>query len=299
LENLLETNHTLVENGLYTMKTDVILTILLYVVLAIGCLIGLAVRHSARAVFNKKLLLYTVASLLVAAGIGAVASRLESLVMVFWGLEILALLLGVVHVLASRRLFPFIEEGAIWSEWLFAGALLFLMAGGFTGLFQALQRSDRFLVALVMGLLPFLLPLLLLYAYDAWAAIPAKIYRKWFYPVDRAVPLIELNDTVRLNFRVTKTPDDADLATYTVKAPIDRTLQDLFHYMIYSHNAEENPEQPILYHEQNQEGSLLGWIFYKQSMGGLSKQFIDPALTLTRSGIKSNDIIFARSFSND
>jgi len=177
-----------------------------------------------------------------------------------------------------------------------AGAMLFLIAGAFTALFQGLQRSDRFLPALMLGLLPFLLPLLFLYAYNAWLAIPPKIYRKWFYPVDRAVPLIELNDTVRLNFRVAKAPDDAALATYTVKAPIDRTLHDLFHYMIYSHNAEENPEQPILYHEHNHEGSLLGWIFYKQSFLGLSKQFLDPALTLTNSGIKPNDVIIARSF---
>jgi len=169
----------------------------------------------------------------------------------------------------------------------------------FTGLFQGLQRSDRFLPALASGLLPFLLPLLFLAAYDAWIAIPPRIYRKWFYPVDQAVPLIELNDTVRLNFQVAKEPEAAELASYTVKAPIDRTLHDLFHYMIYSHNAEENPEQPILYHEQNHEGSLLGWVFYKQSFGGLSKQFLDPALTLTRNGIKANDVIIARSFINN
>ena len=286
------------------MKTDVILVVSLYIVMAIGCLIGLAVRHSAKAVFTKKLLLYALGAVAVAAAVGAAFARSESLVTVFWWLEALALLLGMVHLLASRRLFPYIAGGhpaggTFWSEMLLAGAMLFLIVGAFTGLFQGLQRSDRFLPALVLGLLPFLLPLLFWYAYTAWLAIPPKIYRKWFYPVDRAVPLIELNDTVRLNFRVAKAPDVSELAEYTVKAPIDRTLHDLFHYMIYSHNAEENPEQPILYHEHNHEGSLLGWIFYKQSFLGLSKQFLDPALTLTRSGIKPNDVIIARSFTND
>ena len=286
------------------MKTDVILTVSLYIVLAIFCLIGLAMRYSARGVFTKKLLMYAIGALAIAAAAGAAFARSESLVMVFWWLEGLALLLGVLHLVASRRLFLFLtednpNENTFWSECLLAGAMLFLIAAAFTGLFQGVQRSDRFLPALTLGLLPFLLPLLFLYAYQAWLAIPPKIYRKWFYPVDQAVPLIELNDTVRLNFRVAKAPDATGLATYTVKAPIDRTLHDLFHYMIYSHNAEENPEQPILYHEHNHEGSLLGWIFYKQSFGGLSKQFLDPALTLTRSGIKPNDVIIARSFTSN
>ncbi|QIP13090.1 TssN family type VI secretion system protein [Spirosoma aureum] len=278
------------------MKTDVILTVSLYVVMAILCLIGLFMRHSAKDVFTKKLLMYSVGAIAIAAALGATFARSESLVTVFYWLEGLALMLGIAHVLISRKLFPFQATGGFWSELLFTGAILFLIAGAFTGLFQGLQRSDRFLPALASGLLPFLLPLLFLYAYMAWLAIPPRIYRKWFYPIDRAVPLIELNDTVRLNFRVAKAPDVTELATYTVKAPIDRTLHDLFHYMIYSHNAEENPEQPILYYEQNHEGSLLGWVFYKESFGGLSKQFLDPALTLTRNGIKANDVIIARSF---
>lgn len=279
-----------------SMETAVILTVALYVALAILCLIGLGIRHTFATIFTKKLLMYTVGSLAIAAALGAAFARFESLVTVFYWIEIVALALGIVHVLASRKVLPNIAQGGFWSEFLFTGAVLMLTAGAFTGLFQGLQRSDRFLPALVAGFLPFLLPLLFLYAYTAWLAIPPKVYRKWFYPTDRAVPLIELNDTVRLNFRVSKNPDSADLATYTVKAPIDRTLHDLFHYMIYSHNAEENPEQPIMYYEQNHEGSLLGWVFYKESLGGLSKQFLDPALTLTRNGVKANDVIIAQSF---
>jgi lipoprotein signal peptidase len=281
------------------MKTDSILIVSLYIVLAIFCLVGLIVRHSAREVLTKKMLMYVLGSITIAAALGAAFAKSESLTTVFYWLEGLALVLGIIHLLTSRRLFSFEPEGGFWSEFLLAGAILLFIAGAFTGLFQMMQRSDRFLPAMASGLIPFLLPLLFIYAYQAWMMIPPKIYRKWFYPVDQAVPLIELNDTVRLNFRVAKQPDIPELATYTVKAPIDRTLHDLFHYMIYSHNAEENPEQPILYYESNHEGSLLGWIFYKESMGGLSKEFLDPSLTLTRNGIKANDTIIARSFKND
>ncbi len=280
----------------YSMKTASIILVAFYAVMAIGCLIGLIVRHSAGALLTKKLLMYALGTVAIAAALGASLARSESLVTVFYWIEGLALVVGTIHVLVSRRLFSFITEGGFWSEFLLTTATLFLIAAAFTGLFQSLQRSDRFLPALASGLLPFLLPLLFLYAYHAWLAIPPKIYRKWFYPIDQAVPLIELNDTVRLTFRVAKSPDTLDLALYTVKAPIDRTLHDLFHYMIYSHNAEENPEAPILYYEQNHEGSLLGWVFYKESLGGLSKQFLDPAVPLTRNGIKANDVIIARSF---
>lgn len=281
------------------MKIAVILTVSFYAGMAVLCLIGLIVRHSAKELLSKKLLLYAIGAMALAAGLGAVFARSESLVAVFYWLEALTVVLGIGHLLASRRLFPAVAEGGFWSELLLAGFMLFLLAGAFTGLFQFMHRSDRFLPALASGLVPFLLPVLVLYAYNAWQAIPPKIYRKWFYPVDRAVPLIELNDTVRLTFQVTKTPDQPDRASYTVKAPIDRTLHDLFHYMIYSHNAEENPDQPILYYEPNHEGSLLGWIFYKKSLAGLSKEFLDPSLTLMRNGIRANDTIIARSFTND
>ena len=280
------------------MKTDVLFTITLYLVLAIFCLIGLVIRHSASEVFTKKLLMYAAGAMALAAGLGAAFARSESLVTVFYWLEGLSLLLGIAHVLISRKLFSFQTTGEFWSELLLTGAVLFLIAGAFTGLFQGLQRSDTLIPALASGLLPFLLPLLFLYAYAAWVAIQPRIYRKWFYPVERPVPLVELDNTLRLNFMVTKRPDAPVSNRFTVTLPADRSLDELFQFMIYSHNHEEDPEHPILYYEDNTEGTLLGWIFYRESWGGWIKTYYDPSLSLLRNGLKTDDTIIAKSFSN-
>lgn len=280
------------------MKTDVILTIVVYVVLAVFCLIGLVARHSAKEVFTKKLLLYSVGALVVAAGLGALFARSESLVSAFYWIEGLALALGILHLLASRKLLPVLTAGGFWSELLLAGAVLFLLAGAFTGLFRGMQPTDKPMPALVAGFLPFILPLLCLYAYEAWLAIPPRIYSKWFYPINRPVPLVELDNTLRLNFMVTKRPNAPVSNRFTVTLPADRTLDELFQFMIYSHNNEEDPEHPILYHEDNTEGTLLGWIFYRESWGGWVKTYFDPSLSLLRNGLKPDDTIIARSFSN-
>ncbi len=280
------------------MKTDVILTIVLYIVLAIFCLIGLVVRHSAREVFTKKMLMYGLGAIAIAAGLGTIFARSESLVTAFYWLEGMALILGIIHVLISRKLIPFQLTGGFWSELLLAGVILFLIAGAFTGLFQGMHKSDKSMPTLVTGLLPFFLPLLSLYAYETWLAIPPRIYHKWFYPVSRPVPLVELDNTLRLNFMVTKRPDEPVSNRFTVTLPADRTLDELFQFMIYSHNNEEDPEHPILYHEANSEGTLLGWIFYRESWGGWIKTYYDPSLSLLRNGLKPDDTIIARSFSN-
>ena len=71
------------------MGTDSIITVALYVVMAILCLVGLIVRHSAAAVFSKKLFTYFVVSIAIAAALGAVFARSESRVggvfLVVWG----------------------------------------------------------------------------------------------------------------------------------------------------------------------------------------------------------------------
>lgn len=280
------------------MSAAVLPTVVLCLLMALLLLAGVVVRHSAKDVLTKQTAAYALAAGALGAGLGAGLARVESLTTVLYLLQIVALLLGIAHVRASRRLFAYLGDGGFWSEWLLTGAVLMLLASAFAGLFGR-GRTDADLLPALLGWGPFLLPLLFRYAYKAWRAIPPRVYRKWFYPVDQPVPLLELADTVRLNVRVAKVPDAPELASYVVKAPIDRTLHDMFHYLIFSHNAEENPEQPILYHEGNNEGSLLGWIFYKPRWGGLTKQFLDPALTLTRNGVRANDVIVARSFTND
>ncbi|WP_375443583.1 TssN family type VI secretion system protein [uncultured Fibrella sp.] len=277
------------------MTTDLILPLVSLFSLALAALVLLIVRRKSD-VLSKRMALYLLAGLAVAAGIGASLARIESVTTAFYWLEGLVLVLGVGHLVLARSQFSWIHTAPVSDELSLLMLTAALLAMAQTLAYGLLRPSGTFLPAVALGWLPFFLPTLFMLAYEAFAKIPARVYRKWFYPVDREVPLIELVDTIRLHVQVSKKPDQPQLTTYTVKAPIDRSLHDLFHYMIYSHNNEEDPENPIEYHEVDTEGSLLGWVFYRPKLGGFLKHYLDPSLSLSRSKLTSDTIIVARSY---
>ena len=277
------------------MTTDLILTLVSLLSIALAALTVLILRRKPD-VLTKKMGLYLLAGLVIAGALGAALSKVESVTTGFYWLEGMVLVLGLAHLVMARQQFAWLRTAAVADELALLTLVAALLAMSQSLGYGLVRTTGPFLPAMALGWLPFLLPTVFMLAYEAFVLIPARVYRKWFYPVDREVPLIELVDTIRLHVQVSKSPDQPQLTTYTVKAPIDRTLHDLFHYMIYSHNHEENPESPIQYHEVDTEGSLLGWVFYRPKLRGLLKSYIDPSLSLNRSQLKSDTVVVARSY---
>ncbi len=277
------------------MTTDLILTLVSLLSIMLAALTVLILRRKPD-VLTKKMGLYLLAGLVIAGGLGAALAKVESVTTGFYWLEGMVLVLGVAHLMMARKQFAWLHSAAIADELALLTLVAALMAMAQSLGYGLVRTTGPFLPAMALGWLPFFLPTVFMLAYEAFVLIPARVYRKWFYPVDREVPMIELVDTIRLHVQVSKAPDQPALTVYTVKAPIDRTLHDLFHYMIYSHNHEENPESPIQYHEINSEGSLLGWVFYRPKLRGLLKSYLDPSLSLNRSQLKSDTVIVARSY---
>ncbi|MBO0950447.1 TssN family type VI secretion system protein [Fibrella forsythiae] len=277
------------------MTTDLILTLVCLFSFGLAALVLLIARRKPD-VLNKKMGLYLLAGLVIASGLGAALTKTESATTAFYWLEGMVLVLGVAHLVMARSQFTWVHTAPISDELTLLLLTAALLAMAQTLVYGLILPAGTFLSAMALGWLSFFLPTLFMLAYEAFVKIPARVYRKWFYPVDREVPLIELVDTIRLHVQVSKAPDHPQLTTYTVKAPIDRSLHDLFHYMIYSNNNEEDPENPIQYHEVDTEGSLLGWVFYRPKLGGFLKQYLDPSLSLSRSKLTSDAIIVARSY---
>ncbi|MEZ0485638.1 TssN family type VI secretion system protein [Fibrella aquatica] len=277
------------------MTTDLILTLVSLFSIGLAALVLLIVRRKAD-ILTKKVALYLLASGILAGGLGAALAQVESVTAGFYWLEGIVLLLGAAHLVLARQQFGWLHTAPIGDELSLLTLTAALLAMIQLLVYGLMVSAGTFLPAMALGWLPFLLPTLFMLAYEAFVRIPARVYRKWFYPVDREVPLLELVDTIRLHVQVSKVPDQPQLTTYTVKAPIDRTLHDLFHYMIYSHNNEEEPDDPIQYHEVDTEGSLLGWVFYQPKLGGFLKQYLDPSLSLSRSNLKPDTVIVARSY---
>ncbi|MEZ0540561.1 TssN family type VI secretion system protein [Fibrella arboris] len=277
------------------MTTSLLVSLVGLLSLALAALALLLMRQKAT-ILTKRMAIYLLAGFVVSAGVGAALTSQESMLASFYLLEGLVLVLGIAHLVLVRSQFQWILAAPVIDELALMVLTAALLATAQTLAYGVLRASGTFLPAMALGWLPFLLPTLFMLAYESFVKIPARIYRKWFYPVDRSVPLLELVDTIRLHVRVSKSPDNPLLTTYTIKAPIDRSLHDLFHYMLYSHNHEEDPEHPIQYHEIDTEGSLLGWVFYQPRLGGFLKKYLDPSQSLNHSQLKSDAIIVARSY---
>lgn len=275
--------------------TTLLVPTLTALLLAMACLVGLLLLKMPQTAGKRGWLYLLVAPLalaLLAVGLTYLTTTPAFIVL----LEVLALVVGIGHVWLSRKLFAETASSSTVGEGLLAG-YVWLAAAGLA--LVGLLRPDYALGWLVLPtLLPLLLPLLTLLALESWLSVPAKQFKKWFYPTERPMPIIELDNTIRLNFFVTRRPDAPVSDRFTVTLPANRTLDELFQFMIYSNNTEEDPDHPILYHETNSEGTLLGWIFYRQALNGWRKVYIDPYQTLKANGLRSGDKIVARSFTN-
>ena len=275
-----------------------IVMLLVCLVLGIIFLSTLAYLKSTR-IFDKKLLLYLVGSTLLFCALGAVAGRFESVIQAYLLLEVAAFLLGLAVFKLHLSAFEWADRNDFWPSMLFLLTLLFFGAAGLSGFFQWMSKdATTFFPELLTGLIPFLLPYIFMKSFDYWELIPPKIYQKWYFPLRQPVPIVEFRDTIALNFRVTKRPDIPDLSAYTVKAPQEKRLGELYHYMIVSHNTEKDPERPIAFKDNSIDEKPLGWIFYTESFFGLIKHYFESDKTLKENQLKNNDTVIARSFTD-
>ena len=283
----------------FIMDSSVLISIICSFVLAVLLLIGLIYQQSNGMIniVSKKLFMYLVTSLFLFAGLGAIVAKFGSLTKSFWLLEFLLFCLGIAYTMTIHKTFAWADKNKLLPAFWFGLVILAFGATGFSGSYSFLaKKSDVFVPEILIAFFTFLLPYIFTKTYEAWESIPPKIYQKWYFPRAKPIPIVELRDTIALNFKITKRPNIPDLTNMTVKAPIEKTLSELYHYMIVSHNSERDAENPIRFLDDSGEEKPLGWIFYKEMFGGLIKKQFDFNKTIRDNQLKNNDVIVARSF---
>jgi hypothetical protein len=142
------------------------------------------------------------------------------------------------------------------------------------------------------SILFFLLPFLLFHTFRSAVAIPPKIVKEWFYPVNEYVD--EPEDSKMRNLRVIsfefqKRTNDPHFTNFRAKAPADMDFGDLFYYFINDYNdRHSNSRIEIADHH----GAPHGWIFYKKSRWfTVVTNYIDAEKTILNNKIKENDVI--------
>jgi len=214
----------------------------------------------------------------------------------YYGLtQVLALMLGCVHLWLSRRLVPdlFVPFGR--GGLATAGILLVAMGMALVFYWQAGYLAERW--PFVTSLIPFLIPFFVGQAYQFYREIPPADYRKWYYPIDGTMPdpdLLDLSKVLVMQFEFLKTPDDINSTNFKAKAPLMMTLGDLFLIFINDYN-ERTPASPIRFADE--AGRPFGWVFTKKATWWQRRIYLNPDFDFNRNQLIDNDTILARRVS--
>lgn len=259
--------------------------------------LGIVAYLKSSIVFSKKLSMYVLVIFALFSGLGAAVSQISSLLMGFLVFEAMALVFGVVALSMAYKTFnTWLDRNEFAPGLWFCISLMFFGITGFVLSYSLLTKELATLIPyLSLGALLFLLPYLFLQSYYFWVAIPPSIYRKWYYPINTRVPVVELRNTRRLKVRIFKEPNKAIWEGHEFEAPQERQLGEWVHYMMDLYNTKIDPQNPIVL-QDIQTSNVVGWVFYSSSFWGLFKTYYDPDKNILENNISSSTPIEVRSY---
>lgn len=202
------------------------------------------------------------------------------------------LLLGVLHFYTMSQYLGWVgDKKSFWAETVFTVVVALFGAIGFLLLYRFLSR-DNLQYVMAGSILFFLLPFLLLHTFRRAVAIPPKIVREWFYPVNEYIDEPEdhkMRNLRVISFEFQKRTSDQQLTNFRAKAPADMDFGDLFYYFINDYNERHSNSRIEI---ADHQGAPHGWIFYKKSRWfSLLTNYIDAEKTVLNNKIKENDVI--------
>lgn len=207
-------------------------------------------------------------------------------------LQIYFLLLGLGHFYyMHQRLRWSGGPDAFWLELLFTTLIAILGSIGFMIVYHLLNRNGLQYI-MTSSMLFFLFPLVFYQTFRKALAIPPKIMKEWFYPVNEEMDEPEeskMKNLLVISFEFQKQITDAELTNFRAKAPTDMEFGQLFYYFINDYN-DRHPNSRISF--VNPKGEPHGWIFYKKpNWYSFLTRYISADKTIFTNHIKENDVI--------
>jgi hypothetical protein len=217
---------------------------------------------------------------------------LQSLDTAFIVFQIYFLVLGLVHYHYMHRFLVWSRgPRAFYRELSFTLLLALLCTAGFALLYRFLHR-DGLSLAMAASALFFVIPLLFFQTFREAMAVPPKIVKEWFYPVDREVEEPEdakMKNLLVISFEFRKQTNDPHYTNFRARAPVDMEFGKLFYFFINDYN-ERHPSGQI--HFVNGSREPHGWIFYKKPRWyTVITQYVDGEKTIFNNRIRENEVI--------
>jgi len=223
-----------------------------------------------------------------------IAGRPFSMMIVF---QAWFFLMGVLHYYAMNTYLKWAgDRRSFFAELLFTifmslfGCICFLL------IYHSLSRNGLEYV-MVGSVLFFLLPFLVFHTFRRAVAIPPRIVKEWFYPVNEYIDEPEdskMRNLKVISFEFQKQTNAPHFTNFRAKAPADMDFGDLFYYFINDYNERHSNSRIEV---ADLRGEPHGWIFYKKSRWfTVMTNYIDAEKTINNNRIKENDVIIcARS----
>ena len=208
--------------------------------------------------------------------------------------QILILIIGVLHAVFLYKLVPWTVKGKFLWEFLFSVAVAFLGAIFFLLVYNFILQVHVLQYVMLTAITWFFVPFFFVQAFNLYRMIPARIFRKWHYPVGKEIndPLdSELVSLLVVSFVFHKKMNDPEITTFRAKAPLHMVFGRLFYYFVNDYN-ERHREGPIelLDLEENPHG----WVFHHKPNWLGIKRYIDPDQIITDNQIRENSVIICQ-----
>ncbi|TPD65439.1 TssN family type VI secretion system protein [Flavobacterium microcysteis] len=211
----------------------------------------------------------------------------------FISFQVYLLIAGTIHLTFFHLYFKQFDAKEIYKEIFIAivtGIFMEAFAIMLIGHFQELAYMYYYLGAMLF----FLIPTLCFCLFRTAISIPAKLHKRWFYPVNSKYPaphISEMRNIIIVNLVFTKKANDSTIINFKVKAPRAFDFGKLFYYFINDYN-EKNPNSQVRFLDDKNQP--YGWYFYTKPKWFSSSDYIDPELAIDTNNIKDGATIICQ-----
>lgn len=206
---------------------------------------------------------------------------------IFWILFGLFLIAGVIHTRLLHRRFPWAQPDLFLTELMLTLLIYSLGTALLGGLYRQITSGDSVTFLAGAGS-AFLIPFFFHKSLHLWKAVPPPYYYKWFFPTQKEVPILTFQDTIPLQFSFQKETDNEKPTTFSVVAPTDIRLGELFHSFLVEYN-QQFPDSPVQSYKPP-----FAWTFHTLTgKWWRPKKVIDPDVTISENHLKPNEEVNA------
>lgn len=211
----------------------------------------------------------------------------------FLSLQVYFTVAGAIHLIMFQTYFKKFEAKKMFTE-IMISLVTAIFLSAFIVIVVTYFDDNSYITYLIAPLLFFIIPTLCFNLFETSISIPAKLHKRWFYPLNSHYPApqaSEMRNIIILNLVFQKKIGDKEIINFKVKAPRGFEFGRLFFYFINDYN-EKHPNGKINYLDE--KGQPFGWYFYTKPKWFGSSEYIDSDIAIDTNNIKDGTTIICQ-----